>query len=68
VLVKVLEVCGVGATMSPDNWASVQPLLKEIQFENPRIQLGRQFLPMTAIPAAFEMALPYVGDTTAAAN
>jgi hypothetical protein len=67
-LVKVLEVCGVGATMTPDNWALVQPLLKEIQFVNPQIQLGRQFLPMTATPAVFEMALLYVGDITVVVN
>ena len=67
-LVKVLEVCGVGATMTPDNWALVQPLLKEIQFENPQIQFGRQFLPTTATPAEFEMAQHYVGDITVEAN
>jgi hypothetical protein len=67
-LVKALEVCGVGETTSPDNWASVQPSLKEIQFENPQIQLGRQFLPTTATPAVFEMAQHYVGDITVEAN
>jgi hypothetical protein len=46
----------------------VQPLLKEIQFVNPQIQLGRQFQPTTAIPAAFEMALPFVGDITVVVN
>jgi predicted metal-dependent TIM-barrel fold hydrolase len=67
-LVKALEVCGVGATMIPDNWASVLQKLKEIQFKNRQIQLGRQFQLTTATPAEFEMALLYVGDITVVAN